>query len=77
VAKFNLLRQIFINLNLKGKKTLVCGSRTGIGKASVMELASLATTINPMARMKVVLKPSGFLWKPRNWVLTTNQNLIF
>ena len=37
-----------INLNLKGKNALVCGSTGGIGKASALALAELGATITLM-----------------------------
>lgn len=39
-----------MNLSLKNKNALVCGSSAGIGKASAMELASLGATITLVAR---------------------------
>lgn len=39
-----------MNLDLKGKHALVCGSTQGIGKASAIELALLGATITLMAR---------------------------
>jgi 3-oxoacyl-[acyl-carrier protein] reductase len=39
-----------MNLDLKGKRAIVCGSTQGIGKASAIELASLGADITLMAR---------------------------
>ena len=45
-----------MNLNLKNKNALICGSTAGIGKASAMELASLGATITLIARNEDKLK---------------------
>jgi len=49
-----------MDLNLNGKRALVCGSTQGIGKASALELARLGASITLVARneekLKVVLK---------------------
>lgn len=45
-----------MDLSLKNKNALVCGSSAGIGKASAMELASLGATITLMARNEDKLK---------------------
>ena len=39
-----------MNLDLKGKRALVCGSTQGIGRAAAIELASLGATIILLAR---------------------------
>jgi 3-oxoacyl-[acyl-carrier protein] reductase len=39
-----------MNINLKGKKALVCGSTRGIGKACALELASLGASVILLAR---------------------------
>ena len=39
-----------MNLSLKGKTALVCGSTQGIGKASAIELAKLGATCVLIAR---------------------------
>lgn len=39
-----------MDLNLKGKRALVCGSTQGIGKASAIELANLGASITLLAR---------------------------
>lgn len=39
-----------MNLNLKGKRALVCGSTQGIGKAAAIELALLGADITLLAR---------------------------
>lgn len=45
-----------MNLNLKGKRALVCGSTQGIGKASAIELALLGADITLIARNEEKLK---------------------
>jgi 3-oxoacyl-[acyl-carrier protein] reductase len=45
-----------MDLSLKNKNALVCGSSAGIGKASAIELASLGATITLMARNEDKLK---------------------
>jgi len=45
-----------MDLNLKGKNALVCGSSQGIGKASAIELATLGVHVVLMARNEEVLK---------------------
>ncbi len=45
-----------MNLNLKGKRALVCGSTQGIGKAIAFELASLGASITLLARNENALK---------------------
>lgn len=45
-----------MNLDLKGKKALVCGSTQGIGKASAIELAVLGASVTLLARNEVKLK---------------------
>jgi 3-oxoacyl-[acyl-carrier protein] reductase len=45
-----------MDLNLKGKNALVCGSTQGIGKATAIELASLGASIILMARDEKKLK---------------------
>jgi 3-oxoacyl-[acyl-carrier protein] reductase len=45
-----------MNLNLKNKNALVCGSSAGIGKASAIELASLGANVTLLARNKEKLK---------------------
>ncbi|MGB0425198.1 MAG: SDR family NAD(P)-dependent oxidoreductase, partial [Flavobacteriales bacterium] len=44
-----------MNLNLKGKKAVVCGSSQGIGWATAMELASLGANIVLVARNEAKL----------------------
>ena len=39
-----------MNLDLKGKSALVCGSTQGIGRAAALELASLGATVILLAR---------------------------
>src|SRR5688572_6743007 len=39
-----------MDLNLKGKHALVCGSTQGIGKAAAIELALLGATVTLLAR---------------------------
>ena len=45
-----------MDLNLKGKRALVCGSTQGIGKAIALELASLGANITLVARNEEKLK---------------------
>ncbi|NOT74731.1 MAG: SDR family oxidoreductase [Cyclobacteriaceae bacterium] len=45
-----------MNLDLTGKKALVCGSTQGIGKASAIELALLGASITLVARNEEKLK---------------------
>lgn len=45
-----------MNLNLKGKRALVCGSTQGIGKAAAIELALLGADITLLARNEQKLK---------------------
>jgi 3-oxoacyl-[acyl-carrier protein] reductase len=45
-----------MNLDLKNKRAIVCGSTQGIGKAAAMELASLGANITLVARNEQALK---------------------
>lgn len=45
-----------MNLNLKGKTAMVCGSTQGIGKAAAIELALLGATVILVARNEESLK---------------------
>ena len=45
-----------MNLDLKGKRAMVCGSTQGIGKASAIELALLGASITLVARNEEALK---------------------
>lgn len=45
-----------MNLDLKNKQAIVCGSTQGIGKAIAMELASLGANVTLIARNEEVLK---------------------
>ncbi len=45
-----------MNLDLRGKKALVCGSTQGIGKAAALELALLGATVTLLARNDADLK---------------------
>lgn len=45
-----------MNLDLTGKKALVCGSTQGIGKASAIELALMGATVTLVARNEEKLK---------------------
>jgi 3-oxoacyl-[acyl-carrier protein] reductase len=49
-----------INLNLKGKNALVCGSTGGIGKASALALAELGASVTLIARNELKLKPVSY-----------------
>jgi 3-oxoacyl-[acyl-carrier protein] reductase len=45
-----------MNLNLQGRRAIVCGSTQGIGKASAMELSALGSSITLIARNEEKLK---------------------
>ncbi len=45
-----------MNIDLKGKRAIVCGASQGIGKACAMELASLGASITLIARHEEKLK---------------------
>ena len=45
-----------MNLNLKGKNAIVCGSTQGIGKATAREIASLGANVTLIARDEQRLK---------------------
>lgn len=45
-----------MNLDLKNKRALVCGSTQGIGKAAAMELAAMGANVTLMARNEASLK---------------------
>lgn len=45
-----------MNISLKGKKAIVCGSTQGIGKATALELASLGAEVTLVARNENTLK---------------------
>src|SRR3982751_5944299 len=45
-----------MNLDLKNKKALVCGSTQGIGKAVAVELANLGSSVTLVARNEASLK---------------------
>jgi 3-oxoacyl-[acyl-carrier protein] reductase len=45
-----------MDLNLRGKRAIVCGSTQGIGKASALELALLGAHVTLLARNEVKLK---------------------
>jgi 3-oxoacyl-[acyl-carrier protein] reductase len=45
-----------MDLSLKGKRAIVCGSTQGIGKASAIELALLGATVTLLARDENTLK---------------------
>src|SRR5688572_30106439 len=45
-----------MNLDLKNKRALVCGSTQGIGKAAAMELAALGASVTLVARNEQSLK---------------------
>ena len=47
-----------MNLDLRGKKALVCGSTRGIGKTAALELALLGATVTLLARNESDLKKS-------------------
>jgi 3-oxoacyl-[acyl-carrier protein] reductase len=45
-----------MDLNLKGKRAIVCGSTQGIGKAVALELAQLGASVTLIARNEAALK---------------------
>ena len=45
-----------MNLDLTGKRAVVCGSTQGIGKASAVELAGLGASVTLVARNEEKLK---------------------
>jgi 3-oxoacyl-[acyl-carrier protein] reductase len=45
-----------MNLNLAGKRAVVCGSTQGIGKATAMELAQLGASVTLIARNETKLR---------------------
>ena len=45
-----------MDLNLEGKRAVVCGSTQGIGKASAIELALLGASVTLIARNEKKLK---------------------
>ena len=49
-----------MDLGLKGKHAVVCGSTQGIGKASAIELAALGASVTLMARDEAKLKQFAF-----------------
>jgi 3-oxoacyl-[acyl-carrier protein] reductase len=55
-GSFKLLFTGNMNLDLTGKRAVVCGSTQGIGKASAIELASLGASVTLMARNEEKLK---------------------
>ncbi|SKC39334.1 3-oxoacyl-[acyl-carrier protein] reductase [Ohtaekwangia koreensis] len=50
------LHTLIMNLDLKGKRAVVCGSTQGIGKASAIELALLGANVTLIARNEEKLK---------------------
>jgi len=48
--RFKLFTHSYMNLQLAGKRALVCGSTQGIGKASAVELALLGAHVTLIAR---------------------------
>src|SRR5690242_11434990 len=45
-----------MDLSLKGKRAIVCGSTQGIGKASAIEMAQLGATVTLLSRDETKLK---------------------
>ena len=45
-----------MNINLSGKKAIVCGGTQGIGKACAVELAELGASVTLIARQEELLK---------------------
>jgi 3-oxoacyl-[acyl-carrier protein] reductase len=48
-----------MNLDLRGKRALVCGSTQGLGKASAIELARLGASVTLMARNDEALRKTA------------------
>ncbi|MFY8037651.1 MAG: SDR family oxidoreductase [Cyclobacteriaceae bacterium] len=57
-----------MNLDLNGKRAIVCGSTQGIGRAAAMELAALGASVTLVARNEVKLKETLL-----QLAVTTNQ----
>jgi 3-oxoacyl-[acyl-carrier protein] reductase len=56
-----------MNLDLSGKRAVVCGSTQGIGKASAIELALLGASVTLIARDEQKLKDViRELYTPKN-----------
>jgi len=63
-----------MNLDLKGKRAVVCGSTQGIGKASALELALLGAEVTLVARNEESLKStlkelSASAGQKHNWLV--------
>lgn len=50
LLSYLVLKYVKMNLSLKGKNALVCGSSKGIGKASAVELAALGANVTLVSR---------------------------
>ena len=50
------IRALQMDLNLSGKRAIVCGSTQGIGKAIALELAEMGASITLVARNESALK---------------------
>ena len=55
-----------MNLDLKGKRAIVCGSTQGLGKASAVELAKLGASVILMARNEQTLQATQSELDTRN-----------
>ena len=69
-----------MNLNLKNKNALVCGSTQGIGKASAMALAEQGANITLIARneekLKKVLAELPNTYQNHNYIVADFQNPV-
>jgi len=69
-----------MNLNLKNKNALVCGSTQGIGKASAMALAELGANVTLVARneekLKEVLKELPNTYQNHSYIVADFQDPI-
>jgi len=69
-----------MNLNLKNKNALVCGSTQGIGKAAAMALAELGANITLIARneekLKKVLTELPNTYQNHNYIVADFQNPV-
>lgn len=68
-----------MNLNLKGKRALVCGSTQGIGKATAMELAEMGAEVVLLARnesslQNVVLELDNFAGQQHQYIAADFSN---
>lgn len=65
-----------MDLNLEGKRALICGSSDGIGKASAMEIAALGASVTLLARnaekLEAVRQSLDTSKGQDHWVLTAD-----